>query len=123
MNMMRGYVAPGFADTALGNWLLSLFVEHAGALSARCIAQIFRARGSWDMTGRLPGLKVPTLVVNGEYDNSLARGRRTASLVPGARHAVIPNAGHACVLEDPDAFDRHVIGFLGNLGLWHGPAS
>ena len=120
MHLMRGYVAPGFADTRHGHWLLSLFTERAKDLSAKSIAQIFRARGSCDMTARLPGMTVPTLVVNGAHDNSLARGAITASLVPMAKHAVIPDAGHACVLEDPDAFDRHVIAFLSGLGLWRG---
>ena len=120
MHLMRGYVAPGFADTRHGKWLLSLFVEDAKNLSARCIAQIFRARGSCDMTDRLPGMKVPTLVVNGAHDESLARGGVTAGLIPGAKHAVIPNTGHACVIEDPDAFDAHVVDFLSGLGLWRG---
>jgi pimeloyl-ACP methyl ester carboxylesterase len=118
MRLMRGYVAPGFADTKLGHWLLSRFVERADTLSAACIARIFRARGACDMTARLPGLKVPTLVVNGEHDNSLSRGRVTASLIPGARHATLANAGHACVIEDPDAFDAVVIPFLRDAGAW-----
>jgi pimeloyl-ACP methyl ester carboxylesterase len=121
LSLMRGYVAPGFADTELGRWLLALFVEHADRLDPTCIANIFRARGSCDMTARLPGLKVPTLVVNGEHDNSLTRGRRSAELIPGGTHVVIPNAGHACVLEDPGRFDAAVIGFLRPLGLWAGP--
>ena len=122
MTLMRGYVAPGFADTPLGNWLLRLFVERARDLNATCIANIFRARGSCDMTERLPKMTVPALVVNGEHDNSLSRGRISASLIPGGRHVMIPNAGHACVLEDPDRFDRAVIDFLTPLGLWAGEA-
>ena len=123
MRVMRGYVAPGFADTTHGHWLLSLFTERAGDMSAKSVAQVFRARASLDMSPRLPGMKVPTLVVNGAHDNSLTRGGITASLVPGAKHAVLPNTGHACVLEDPDAFDRHVIAFLSGLGLWRGKAA
>jgi 3-oxoadipate enol-lactonase len=122
MSLMRGYVAPGFADTPRGRWSLNLFVERAAELSARSIAQIFRARGSFDMSGRLAGMRPPTLVVNGEYDASLPAGRETASLIPGAQHVVIPNAGHACCIEEPEAFDAAVIAFLANLGLWRGPA-
>lgn len=112
MRLMRSYVAPGFADTPLGGWLLRLFVEDADRLSAACIANIFRARGSCDMTPRLAGLKPPTLVINGAHDNSLPAGRRTASLIPGAEHAVLANTGHACCIEDPAAFERAMIGFL-----------
>ena len=57
-------------------------------------------------------MKVPTLVINGEFDHSLPAGQRTASLVPGAVHKVLPGTGHACCLEDPAGFDRLVIDFL-----------
>jgi pimeloyl-ACP methyl ester carboxylesterase len=117
MSLMRGYVAPGFADTALGGWLLRLFVEDAPNLSAACIANIFRARSSCDMTGRLAGFKPPALVINGAHDGSLPAGRTTASLIPHAEHAVLPNTGHACCIEDPEAFDRAMLRFLAARGL------
>lgn len=120
MSLMRGYVAPGFADTPLGGWLLERFVEKIGRLDAVALANVFRARASLDMTERLPDLGVPTLIVNGEHDASLPRGRRSAELIPGAGHVVLPNTGHACVLEDPIGFDRAVIAFLKPLGLWRG---
>ena len=112
MTLMRGYVAPGFADTPLGGWLLNLFVENAHNLSSACIGQIFRARGSYDMTARLSGMKPPALVINGEYDVSLEAGAYSASLMPGAEHFVLKNTGHACCIEDPAGFDSAVIAFL-----------
>jgi len=54
----------------------------------------------------------PTLVVNGEYDNSLKGGKLTASLIPGAVHKILPKTGHACNIEDPATFDEFVIEFL-----------
>lgn len=117
MSLMRGYVAPGFADTAHGDWLLRLFVENAGALNARCIANIFRARASCRMTDRLASMKPPVLVINGAYDASLPAGRETASLIPGCGHVVIPDSGHACCIEQPAAFERAMISFLDAHGL------
>ncbi len=117
MSLMRGYVAPGFADTKLGTWLLNLFIENAHNLSAACIGQIFRARGSYDMTDRLAGMKAPTLIINGEHDVSLAAGKHSASLIPGAEHFVLPNTGHACCIEDPTGFDTAMIAFLKRNGL------
>jgi 3-oxoadipate enol-lactonase len=109
---LKELVAPGFPETKLGNYLLNNFVERDPWLSGECIAQIFRARGGTDMTPRLAAMTVPTLVVNGEYDNSLKAGQRTASLIPGAAHRILPNAGHACNIEDPAGFDGFVIEFL-----------
>ena len=121
MALMRSYTAPGFADTRMGGWLLRQFIDRAQDQSAAAIAQVFRARASCDMTERLGSLQVPTLVVNGEFDNSLERGRRTASMVLGALHTVLPGTGHACVIEDPEGFDGAVTPFLRELGLWRGP--
>ncbi|MDB5533958.1 MAG: 3-oxoadipate enol-lactonase [Hyphomicrobiales bacterium] len=112
MTLMRGYVAPGFADTPRGKWLLNLFVENSHNLSSKCISQIFRTRGNFDMTDRLAGVKVPTLVINGEYDESLEAGKLTASRIPGAQHVMLPNTGHACCIEDATGFDTAMIKFL-----------
>jgi 3-oxoadipate enol-lactonase len=109
---LRELVAPNFPQTKLGRYLLNTFVERDPWLSGESIGQIFRARGGTNMTPRLGKLKVPTLVVNGEYDNSLKAGRRTASLIPGAVHKVLPGTGHACNIEDPAVFDEFVIDFL-----------
>jgi pimeloyl-ACP methyl ester carboxylesterase len=64
------------------------------------------------MTPRLRSMKVPTLVINGEYDNSLKAGQHTASLIPGAVHKILPKTGHACCIEDPAGFDEFVTDFL-----------
>jgi 3-oxoadipate enol-lactonase len=114
---IKGLVAPGFADMPLGKWLLDLFIMDAPSLSGRCIAEIFRARSTCDMKLRLPQLTRPTLVINGEHDVSLADGRLTASRIPGATHAMIRGAGHACNIEDPGAFDEAVFPFLAKLGF------
>jgi len=121
MGLMRSYTGPGFADTRTGAWLLNQFIDRTQDQSAAAIAQVFRARAALDMTDRLADLTVPTLVINGEFDNSLVRGRRTASMVPGAKHALLPGTGHACVIEDPEGFDGAVVPFLRDLGLWRGP--
>ena len=109
---LRELVAPDFAETKLGNYLLNTFVERDPWLSGESIGQIFRARGGLDMTPRLHTMKVPTLVINGEYDNSLAGGKKTAALIPGAVHKILPKTGHACNIEDPAGFDEFVIDFL-----------
>jgi pimeloyl-ACP methyl ester carboxylesterase len=114
---LKELVAPGFPDTKLGKYLLGTFVERDPWLSGESIGQIFRARGGTDMTARLGSMKVPTLVINGEYDNSLAGGKKTASLIPGAVHRILPKTGHACNIEDPAGFDELVIEFLRAHGL------
>ena len=114
---LKELVAPDFPETKLGRYLLNTFVERDPWLSGESIAQIFRARGGTDMAPRLGTMKVPTLVINGEYYNSLKAGQRTASLIPGAVHKVLPRTGHACNIEDPATFDGLVVQFLTSHGL------
>jgi 3-oxoadipate enol-lactonase len=115
---IRELVAPGFPETPLGRWVLDLFTEHTHTLSGRCIANIFKAREACDMRARLGQMKPPTLVINGEHDVSLQRGGETASLIPGAKHVILPGTGHACCIEDPAAFEAAVMEFLRANGLW-----
>jgi len=109
---MQELVAPSFIESRLGRHLLDMFVEREPRLSGEAIARVFMAGNSTDTTERLPGMKVPTLVINGEYDHSLKAGQRTASLVPGAVHRVLKGTGHACCIEDPAGFDALVLDFL-----------
>jgi pimeloyl-ACP methyl ester carboxylesterase len=61
-------------------------------------------------------IDVPTLVVVGERDEQFLSGARyLASNVPGAVHMVIPGAGHAANIEEPEAFNEAVTGFLAGI--------
>jgi pimeloyl-ACP methyl ester carboxylesterase len=57
---------------------------------------------------------MPVLVVAGERDAKFtALGRRLVAAIGGkAALAVVPGTGHACHLEDPDAFAAVVVPFL-----------
>jgi pimeloyl-ACP methyl ester carboxylesterase len=67
----------------------------------------------------LPEIKVPSLVVVGADDTPfLAASDYMAAKIPGARKAVIPAAGHAVNIDQPQAFIEAVLPFLD--GLAHG---
>jgi pimeloyl-ACP methyl ester carboxylesterase len=40
-----------------------------------------------------------------------------AAKIPGARKAVIPNAGHAANIDQPEAFNAAILSFLAESGL------
>ncbi|MFF5209715.1 alpha/beta fold hydrolase [Streptosporangium sp. NPDC000396] len=73
--------------------------------------------GRPDSFGTLRGLKVPALVIVGEEDeiSPLADAEAMAEAVPDARLAVIEKAGHLSGMEQPEAFNRAVAGFIGEL--------
>jgi pimeloyl-ACP methyl ester carboxylesterase len=105
-------VSPAFSRSPLGTWLLDTIVTQSPAISGASIAQIFHALNASDVSGRLREVGVPTLLVNGEFDNALPNSREAAAAIPGAEHIILPGTGHACNLEDPAAFDRVVTPFL-----------
>src|SRR5258705_1094772 len=117
---MRELVELPFAKSRLGGSLLNMFVEREPHLLGEAIGWVFVAGNSTDTTERLPDMKVPTLVINGEFDHSRAAGERTARLIPGAMHKILPGTGHACCIEDPAGFDALVLEFLRTRGLLSG---
>lgn len=64
----------------------------------------------------LPNIKVPALVVVGADDTPfIAASDYMAAKIPGAQKAVIPNAGHASNIDQPQAFNDAVMSFLAKL--------
>jgi 3-oxoadipate enol-lactonase len=115
---LRYGVTPTWADSPIGRYLLDGFVERGHGLDPECIAHVFHALTVSDLTSQLPAYKSPTLIVNGEHDNALPGGTRTAALIAHAEHRILPATGHCCFLEDPGGFDALVCGFLKRNDLW-----
>jgi pimeloyl-ACP methyl ester carboxylesterase len=64
----------------------------------------------------LPDIKVPSLVVVGADDTPfLAASDYMAAKIPGAGKVVIPSAGHAVNIDQPQAFIEAVLPFLDDL--------
>jgi pimeloyl-ACP methyl ester carboxylesterase len=64
----------------------------------------------------LPEIKVPSLVVVGADDTPfLAASDYMAAKIPGASKVVIPSAGHAVNIDQPQAFIDAVLPFLDSL--------
>ena len=64
----------------------------------------------------LPHIKVPSLVVVGADDTPfLAASDYMAAKIPGAKKVVIPAAGHAVNIDQPQAFIDAVLPFLDSL--------
>jgi proline iminopeptidase len=76
----------------------------------------FRSTGTlrdYDRTARLGELRLPVLLVAGEFDEARpATVYEYQRRIPGARVAIIPGAGHAMVVDDPVATTGAVREFL-----------
>lgn len=70
---------------------------------------------SSDTAELLPKVTAPTLVLVGEHDRvtGIAESRLLAELIPGARFALIPGAGHAALTERPAEVAAAMLDFWG----------
>ena len=86
------------------------------ANSPRGLANNLRSIGAGMMEplhDRLGEIQSPVLRMEGALDEKYCRlGRTMAETIPEARLVVVPGAGHAIHLEQPEAFSRHVLDFL-----------
>jgi 3-oxoadipate enol-lactonase len=76
---------------------------------------------SFDVTGRLAEIRVPTLVLHGARDRIVpaASAQRLADGVADARLVIFPDAGHVYITDTPDAANQEVLRFLADIS---GPA-
>ncbi|MCU1460694.1 MAG: putative hydrolase or acyltransferase of alpha/beta superfamily [Acidimicrobiales bacterium] len=90
-----------------------------GASGAMRISMYPRFVNQPDRLSQLAGIAVPTLVVVGEQDDAFIKhADRMAATIPGARLAVIPDAGHSPQFENTAAWWAALTSFLE--GLAHG---
>jgi 3-oxoadipate enol-lactonase len=68
----------------------------------------------WVDEARLAALRAPVLIVNGGDSEPplTAAAEALAELIPGARHVIIPGAGHQLHAEVPEIFNELLIGFM-----------
>ncbi|MBV9151747.1 MAG: alpha/beta fold hydrolase [Alphaproteobacteria bacterium] len=98
----------GGAETRLG--------QHRSARGLAGAARGMLTQPDGTLIDSLPAIAVPTLVLVGADDRHfLAAADYMAAKIPGARKVVIPEAGHAANLDQPDAFNRAVAAFLSAL--------
>jgi pimeloyl-ACP methyl ester carboxylesterase len=73
-----------------------------------------RALALYDSRKHLAEVRIPTLVITSDRDTTVPPPRQKLLVegIPGARQVVIPNAGHAVSVEQPEAFNRELLAFL-----------
>jgi pimeloyl-ACP methyl ester carboxylesterase len=91
-------------------------VSHRDALGLARAARGMLTQRDARVIESLPDIKVPALVVVGADDAPfLAASDYMAAKIPGAKKVVIPAAGHAVNIDQPQAFIDAVLPFLDGL--------
>jgi 3-oxoadipate enol-lactonase len=104
--------SPGWRD---GNAAaLARFVAWRSGMPMAPLNAATRALYDFDLSGDLPSIKVPTLVVAGQEDAlTPPKGmEEIAALIPGATYRSIANSGHMIPVEQPGPLDAIVRAFL-----------
>jgi pimeloyl-ACP methyl ester carboxylesterase len=88
-------------------------VSHRDALGLARAARGMLTQRDARVIESLPDIRVPSLVVVGADDTPfLAAAEYMAAKIPGATKVVIPAAGHAVNIDQPEAFIEAVLPFL-----------
>ena len=106
------YVAQG---AEAERFIRSCLMTHRARGLAHTVLEVLAKRPSlYSLDARLRELRVPTLLIVGEYDTPCLKVHRfLADVIPKAKHVVLGGAGHLTTLESPAAFNAAVVSFLG----------
>lgn len=97
-------------STEVLNWSLSVAMLGSPKATLDCA----KAFSETDFRGDLATIKVPTLVIHGDADQTVpfeASAARTAKLVPGAQLLVYPGAPHGLQMTEKDQLVRDLAMF------------
>jgi pimeloyl-ACP methyl ester carboxylesterase len=94
--------------------MIEQFCEHSMQGTARTLRGVQARRPSiFSLADQMKAITAPTLVVTGDEDwPCLEPGIFMKRQIATAGLAVMPNAGHAVNLEEPAAFNRHLLDFF-----------
>ncbi len=112
--VLERWFTPGFRDAHPD--VLEAMRQILAATPPEGYAGCCEAIAAMDLTGDLPSISAPTLVLAGEHDPSTPpeHGRRIAELIPGARFELVSNAAHLASVERPDLTTMTILRFLGD---------
>ena len=115
------------ADPTMERWFTPAF-HQAAPDEVRRIRDVFTSNSAegyalaagalsrFDVRPQLARIAAPTLVICGDQDSACPPelGRQIAAAVPNGRFELLPAASHASCVEQPEAFNRLVLDFLGD---------
>jgi len=123
-----GSCAP-IAEATIERWLTPEFrvanparwdeiLATIAATDAEGYAGCAEAISGFSHVARLPGLRVPALVLCGEDDHAVppSEGERIARLVPDGRFVAVAGAKHLPNVEKPEVFNRLLLEWLARGG-------
>jgi len=92
--------------------------KHRDAIGLAKAARGMLTQRDAGVINSLPTINVPSMVLVGADDKPFLNATDyMAAKIPGAVKVIIPNAGHAANIDQPEAFNKAVTDFLAGAGL------
>lgn len=103
--------SPAFRATPLAEWMAGLWTERNEMADVPSILAMFDALIQEDPPW-FADVRAPVLILTGSEDAAHQRAFALRDVLPDAELITLVGAGHACQLEQPWEFDRHLLDFL-----------
>ena len=106
------------SKTELATFFANLFAERNDFADAPTIIRLFEAYLAPDPLDHFQRITCPTVILSGSEDVAHQSAFELQEQIPDCELKVLPDAGHACQMEQPWLFDRLMIEFLNQHGLF-----
>jgi pimeloyl-ACP methyl ester carboxylesterase len=106
-----------YASSEMGKNIIESYTDRSGQLDFRSIVRLIEALKENDLESSVSSIKVPTLVIAGEKDQSFPTCRLIADRISGSKFVKVLGAGHAVNLENPVQYNSALGDFLRGLSI------
>jgi pimeloyl-ACP methyl ester carboxylesterase len=105
---------PRLGERLLVDGIIDMFARSTAAVFA---AQVRALLARPDADGLLERIRCPALVLSGAEDSWAPASRHVemAAKIPGAQLTLVPQCGHMCTLERPEAVTRALVEWFGRV--------
>jgi len=111
-------LSPAFRQTQLAMYFADMFAERNAQADLDSIVRQFLALKVPDAADHYARVKCPTIILSGSEDAIHKSAFALKEQIPNCEMRILHGAGHACQIEQPWLFDRFMIEFLKDHGLF-----
>ena len=104
--------SPAFRATPMAHYFADLFTSRNGFGDVDTIITQFKAYQQPEPEGHHAKVACPAIILTGSEDNTHKSSFALQKRIKGCEMKILYGAGHACQIEQPALFNRHMVDFL-----------
>jgi len=111
--------SPAFRATPMATFFADLFTQRNDHGDVDTLIRQFQSyRDVKEPADLHSSIDCPTIILTGSEDGTHPSSYALQARIPGCEMKILQGAGHACQIEQPWLFNRHMIEFLDHHGLF-----